>query len=242
MLNILKRQDKKEELKEVNNFETNTKESLDELLSQKKSIESELEELEDYKDKVKALLPFEKKDLLEKELELLKVKERIVLNKIEKERKKNGRSKDLDEICINIRDKIEAKREEILETGSTGRAIHLNHNGASLDRDPRIEIKKEIEKKKHYNIMADLLDKRLKIFKDLERNRRNLINHTQGENKIWYNYRYVAIKDDRIRHVKELKKEFTKKCNTDHQSQLDAINTELEEIRAELISRNEYSV
>ena len=211
-------------------------------LEEKEELEQELSEWEEYEEEVKVLLPFEEKEKLELELDLLRVKRRIAYIKIHEKREKKGSSPELDKIQRKLTDEIKKKKEEVEEVVNIGWRLHLDYNGAKLYKDPRSEIKEKLKRQHNAKAIIKLLDQHSKLIRDIERNKKNILGNVVKENEIYVEGRLVNITDRIKRNVKELKSNYKRKVNTDYESQLEAINKELEDMRSELVEREELKI
>ncbi|ACL69112.1 hypothetical protein [Halothermothrix orenii] len=214
------------------------------LENRKEKLQSEVDGWKEYEDKVKVLLPFEEIQKLEKEIELLKLKERIVNKEIEKERAIRGQSKELDSIFIRLQKEIEVKKEKIRDTREIGKSIRITYHNKSIEEDPRKDIKKELARQSKYQKIVELLGQHIELIQKLNVNVSNIINNVTDYNKGYVIDRLVSPSRDKKERLRELKKSYEQKIARGRglKNELQRVEKELEETRAELIARKELAV
>jgi hypothetical protein len=238
---IKKMFDNKTEKTNVSKLSETEKEYM-EKLEEKEKLEQELKEWEEYKSEVKALLPFEKIERLEVQLELLKVKEKISIIKAEEKREQKGSSPELDRIVVNIRKKIEDTKEKLKKIYILGRRLHLSYNGQSLNKDPRNEIKQELDSQKKYKKIINFIDEHKKILKRLNRNKKNIINQVRQINKGEVQQHLITVSREDKRKIGRIRKIYKKKINKGLGNKLQLVEKELERVRQDMIDQEELKV
>lgn len=237
--NVLKSKEKETDQK---NAENQAKTKLAELEEKKDKIQQQFDEWLEYQEKVKALLPFEKAEMLEVEIKLLEAKQRIVHFKIEAEREFKNSSKDLDRLFIKFKDEIEAKREQLSDTLDLGRNKTLECNNSRLNKDPRIKLEKELQAQNKYQEVIDRIDEHINLMNEIKQNEKNILERVSGYNKGYAQQRLVHIVRNDFRDINQLKESYKKKVRRDIKAELEAVEKELEEVRKDFVYKEELTV
>jgi len=221
-----------------------TENKIKELQGEKERLAQEIEKLQKFSENKKVLLPFEKKELLKKEIELLESKKCITLEKINKKRKIDGSSKNLDYIVVKIREEIENKKDEIKEVREQGKSIRVkaSNDNFTLEKDPRIEIKQELDSQKKYKKIINFIDEHKKILKQLNRNKKNIINQVEPINKGEVQQRLITVSREDKRKIGRVRKTYKKNINKGLENKLQLVEKELERVRQDMIDQEELKV